>query len=239
MNCEQTLNNLPHLVQQENAKPNKPAFDGISRRALLKHLRTCPNCQMAYETLWNTASLLENVDEPVPPPELAGTIQQYIRSFHKRQRIALFANPLAWCLDRLKLDFSPRFVNVTALLFYIIASCFFLKLAFFTNSQDPGLGLTAMEKTRLQQVRISPTPWGLLKDIEPKVENRYTPQQVVTAVQHRDNRFFTTRRDTSGTWHANTGAISQQMAESHVANYHQAPATEKLTVFWNEIKTEL
>lgn len=239
MNCEQTLNNLPHLVQQENAETRASTFDGISRRSLLEHLRTCSNCQTEYEALWNTASVLESVDEPVPPSELVGNIQQHIRTFHKRQQVALFANPLAWCLDRLKLDFSPRLVNATALLFYIIASCFFVKLAFFTNPQEPDLGLTAMEKTRLQQVRVSPTPWANLKNAKPKAENTSPPQQAVIVVQHRPNHFFTSTRDVSGSWRTNTVTIGTQMAEPRVANYHQSIASEKLTVFWNQIKTEL
>ncbi|MDE0425471.1 MAG: hypothetical protein OXN25_11420 [Candidatus Poribacteria bacterium] len=239
MNCEQTLKNLPHLVQQENVETREQISNGISRRALLEHLRTCPECQMEYEALWNTASILESVDEPTPPPELAGNIQQRIRHLHKRQQVALFANPLVWCLDRLKLDFSPRFVNTTALLFYIIASCFFVKLAFFTNPQEPEFGLTAMEKTRLQQVRISPTPWGSMKNTKPKAENRHIPQQAVIAVQQGRNHFFTTTRDVSETWRTNTVTISQQTNEPHVANYHQTTASEKLTVFWNQIKTEL
>ena len=239
MNCEQTLNNLPHLVQQENAESREPTSNGISRRALLEHLRTCPECQMEYEALWNTASMLENADELTPPPELLGNIQQQIRSVHKRQQIALFANPLAWCFDRLKLDFSPRFVNATALLFYIMASCFFVKLAFFTNPEEPEFGLTAMEKTRLQQVRISPTPWGLLKDTKPKAENGYTEQQVVTSVQHSPNHFFTTAQAVAGTWHTHTIVTSKQTDTPDVATYRQNAVSEKLTVFWNNIKTDL
>ena len=239
MNCEQTLNNLPHVVQQENAEMRELTSDGISRRALLEHLRTCTACQMEYEALWNTASLLENADEPTPPPELVGNIQQHIRALHKRQQVALFANPLAWCLHRLKLDFSPRFVNATALLFYLVASCFVVKLAFFTNPQEPGPGLTAMEETRLQQVRISPTPWALLKGTESKVENRRTPQRATLLVQQGQDRFFTTAQAVSGTWHTNAIAASQQADMPRVANYHQSAVSEKLTVFWNTIKTDL
>ena len=239
MNCEQTLNNLPHLVQQENAETREQPVAGISRRALLEHLRTCPECQVEYEALWNTASLLERADAPISPPGLAANIQEHIRSLHKRQQVSLFANPLAWCLDRLKLDFSPRFVNATALLFYMIASCFFVKLAFFTNPQVPDLGLTAMEKTRLQQVRISPTPWGLLKDRESKPENGQIGQQRGIAVQQGGHHFFTTPRDVAGTWGANMVTIGKQTDEPRVANYDQATASEKLTVFWNQIKTEL
>ena len=238
MNCEQTLNNLPHLVQQENAEMRELTSDGISRRALLEHLRTCPECQMAYEALWDTANLLENLDEPAPPPELVGNIQQHIRVLHKRQQVALFANPLAWCLNRLKLDFSARFVNATALLFYLVASCFFVKLAFFTNPHEPGPGLTAMEETRLQQVRISPTPWALLKDTELKAENRRTRQQAAIVVQGQD-RFFTTAQAVARTWHTNAIAASQPADMPGVANYPQSAVSEKLTVFWNSIKTDL
>lgn len=239
MNCEQTLNNLPHLVQQENAESREPTANGISRRALLEHLRTCPECQTEYEALWNTASMLEGADEPTPPPELLGNIQQQIRFLHKRQQVALFANPLAWCLDRLKLDFSPRFVNATALLFYIIASGFFVKLAFFTNPQEPELGLTAMEKTRLQQVRISPTPWALLKDTQPKAESGHTSQQTAMTVQHRPNHFFTAAQAVAGTWYTNAIATGKQTDTPYGANYHQSAVSEKLTVFWNNIKTDL
>ena len=194
---------------------------------------------MEYEGLWDTASMLESVDEPTPPPELVSNIQQRIRHLHKRQQVALFANPLAWCFERLKLDFSPRFVNAMALFSYLIASCFFIKLAFFTNPQEPEFGLTAMEKTRLQQVRISPRPWALLKDTTPQAENRQTPQQAVIAVQRGSNHFFTPTRETTGTWHTNTVTISKQIDESRTANYHQSAVSEKLTVFWNHIKTEL
>lgn len=239
MNCEQAINNLPHLVQQENAESRESASNGISRRALLEHLRTCPECQMEYEGLWDTASMLESIDEPTPPPELVSNIQQRIRHLHKRQQVALFANPLAWCFDRLKLDFSPRFVNAVALLSYLIASCFFVKLAFFTNPQEPEFGLTAMEKTRLQQVRISPRSWALLKNTNPQAENSQTPRQAVIAIQRGSNHFFTPTRETTGAWHTNTVTISKQMDEPRPANYHQSTVSEKLTVFWNHIKTEL
>ena len=240
MNCEQAINNLPHLVRQENAASRESASNGISRRTLLDHLRTCPECQMEYEGLWHTASLLESVDEPTPPSELVGNIQKRIRHLHKRQQVALFANPLAWCFDRLKLDFSPRLVNTMALLSYLIASCFFVKLAFFTNPQEPEFGLTAMDKTRLQQVRISPTPWGLLKDTNPQVtESRLAPQQSVIDAQRGHNHFFAPTRDPSAAWHTNAVAISKQMDSPRSANYHQSAVSKKLTVFWNDIKTEL
>ena len=160
MNCEQALNNLPHIVVKEEAQSTHSISAGISRRVLLEHLRTCPECQREYETLWRTANVLENADAPIPPPELVTNIQRSVRQLHRRQALAFFANPLTWCLERLKVNLSPKMVNATVLLFFLIASGFVVKLAFFTTSPEPELGLTAMERTRLQHVRISSSPMG-------------------------------------------------------------------------------
>ena len=239
MNCEQTLNNLPHLVVKEDAQKADSISDGISRRALLEHLRTCPECQMEYEALWNTANILENVDAPIPPPELVENIQQQVRQLHQRQQLAFFANPLAWCFDRLQLEFSPKLVNAIALLFYLAASGFVLKLAFFTSPVEPELGLTAMEKTRLQQVRVSPSPWAVIKDTETEVEKAHTPQRAIIANQHDSNYFFRTTHDSPTIWNTDTENYEKQAAEASVVNYSQDVASEKLTVFWNHIKVGL
>ena len=108
MNCEQTLNNLPHLVIEEDTEATDRVSESAPRRAVLEHLRTCPECQREYEALWHTASVLESTDAPTPPPELVANIQQRVRTLHQRQQLAFFANPLAWCLERLKLDLSPK-----------------------------------------------------------------------------------------------------------------------------------
>ena len=239
LNCEQTLNNLPHLVVKGDAQTTEPISEEISRRALLEHLRTCPECQREYEALWQTADVLEHTEAPIPPPELVGNIQQRVRQLHRQQQLAFFASPLAWCLDRLKLDFSPRLVNAIVLLFFLVASGFIMKLAFFTNSPEPELGLTAMEKTRLQHVRISPSPWALIKDTETEVENRHTPQQPVIAAQHAHDHFFGTAQNTPKMWRTDTVSYEDQTSETSVVNYVQDVASEKLTVFWNHIKTEL
>ena len=240
LNCEQTLNNLPHLVVQGDARTTEPISEGISRRTLLEHLRTCPECQREYEALWHTADVLENTDAPIPPPELVGNIQRRVRQLHRQQQLAFFASPLAWCLDRLKLDISPRLVNAIVLLFFLVASGFVMKLAFFTNPQEPEFGLTAMERTRLRHVRISPSPWAMVKDTETKVENPSTPQQAVIAVQHTPDYFFsTTTQDSSQMWRTDTTGADEQTGEASVVSYSQNVASEKLTVFWNHIKTEL
>ncbi len=239
LNCEQTLKNLPHLVAQGDARTTGPISGGISRRTLLEHLRACPECQKEYEALWHTADVLENTEAPIPPPELVGNIQQRVRQLHRQQQLAFFASPLAWCLDRLKLNLSPRLVNAIVLLFFLVASGFVMKLAFFTNSPEPEFGLTAMEKTRLQHVRISSSPWALIKDTETRVETPDTPQQPVIATQHAPNYFFSPTRDSSKVWRTDTMGYEEQTGEASVVNYARDIASEKLTVFWNHIKTEL
>ena len=234
MNCEQTLNNLPHLVVTEDAKTTDAISGGVSRRAVLEHLRTCQDCQREYEALWNTASMLESVDEPAVPPELVGNIQQRIRELHQQKQLAFFANPLAWCLDRLKLDLSPRLVNATALLFFLVASGFIMKLAFFTNPTEPESGLIAMKKTVLQNIKISTSPWAGLKGVETSAENGRMSQQ-----QSEYNHFFSPTSIGSRAWHADYADANSQTGQTSVAGYSQDAASEKLTVFWNQIKTEL
>ena len=239
MNCEQTLNNLPHFVVEESPETTDRVSAGTSRRAVLEHLRSCPECQMAYEALWHTASVLESTDEPVPPPELAGNIQQRVREFHHRQQLAFFANPLAWCLDRLNLDFSPRVVNATALIFFFIVSGFAAKLVFFTNPPEPNSGLIAMKKTMLNNIKISTAPWAVLKDTETHTEDGRTSQQSIVAVEGVQNRFFHPTRNSSKIWYTDTTDVNGQTGETSVANYLQNKVSEKLTVFWDHIKTEL
>ena len=239
LNCEQILNNLPHLVMKRDARTTEPISEEISRHALLEHLRTCPECQREYEALWHTAAVLEDTDAPIPPPELIGNIQRSVRQLHRQQQLAFFASPLAWCLDRLKLDLSPRLVNAIVLLFFLVASGFVMKLAFFTNSPEPEFGLTAMEKTRLRHVRISPSPWALIKNTETKVENPGTPQQSVIAAQQVHDYFFSPTQDSSKMWRTDTIGYEEQTGEASVVNYARDITSEKLTVFWNHIKTEL
>ena len=236
MNCEQTLNNLPHLVMKENAERTNRVSAGTSRRAVLEHLRTC---QREYEALWHTASVLESTEQPTPPPELVPNIQQHVRALHQRQQLAFFANPLAWCLERLKLDFSPKVVNATALLVFLVASGFVMKFAFFTSSPEPESGLMAMKKTMLHNIKISTSPWAVIKDTEAETEMRRRSQQSIIAVQGERNHFFNPTRNSLKIWHTDTTDANAQTGETSVANYLQDTASEKLTVFWNHIKTEL
>jgi hypothetical protein len=114
-----------------------------------------------------------------------------------------------------------------------------MKLTFFTNSPEPEFGLTAMEKTRLRHVRISPSPWALIKNTETKVENPGTPQQSVIAAQQVHDYFFSPTQDSSKMWRTDTIGYEEQTGEASVVNYARDITSEKLTVFWNHIKTEL
>ena len=239
MNCEQTLNNLPHLVIEEDTEATDRVSEGTPRRAVLEHLRTCPECQREYEALWHTASVLESTDAPTPPPELVVNIQQRVRTLHQRQQLAFFANPLAWCLERLKLDLSPKVVNATALLFFLIASGFVMKFALFTTPPEPESGLMAMKKTMLHNIKISTSPWAVIKDTETETEDRRVTQQSIIAIQGERNHFFNPTHTSSKIWHTDTGDANGQTGETSVANYLQNKVSEKLTVFWDHIKTEL
>ena len=241
LNCEQTLNNLPHLVMQGNARTTEPISEGISRRTLLEHLRTCPECQREYEALWHTASVLESTAAPIPPPELVGDIQQSVRQLHRQQQLAFFTGPLAWCLDRLKLDLSPRFVNAAVLLFFFAASGFVMKLAFFTEPQEPEFGLTAMERTRLQHVKISPSPWALIKDTETAPEpggENMSQQEPIVAGPSMDG-FFDATLNSAEMWSPRAANTVKETVDTTLAVYPQGTANEKLTVFWSHIKTKL
>ena len=167
------------------------------------------------------------------------TFSKRVRELHQRKQLAFFANPLAWCLNRLKLDFSPRVVNATALIFFLIASGFAAKLAFFTNPPEPDSGLIAMKKTMLNNIRISTSPWAVLKDTETNTEDGRMSQQSITVVQGERNHFFSPTRNSSKVWHTDITDANEQTGEASVANYLQSTVSEKLTVFWNNIKTEL
>lgn len=238
MNCEQT---------RENLVLHRCGTDG-SREAqitALRHLRTCTACQVEYEALWHTATVLENVEAPVPPPGLAAQIQQGIQQLHQQRKprgvasrlqrgLTQIANPLAWCFDRLQLDLPPQFVNAAALLFYVLASAFFVKLAFFAGAPEPELGLTAMEESRLRHVRMSRASWGMLKGADKahtaaaqKSERAEKPADTAQRV----NQFF--GLDTVNLW------IPRAVETSDTLQHEVQTADQKLTVFWNHIKTSL
>lgn len=235
MNCEQTRKNLPHLILKAHEQDS--IAKGVSRGAFLQHLRACTACQSEYEALWQTATVLENLAAPIPPPELVENIQQRIRNLHKRRHVAFFANPIAWSLELLKLELSPKFVNAIALLCYLIATSFFVKLAFFTNPQETELGLTTMEKTRLRHVRISPASWALLKDTGPIARSPF--QQETTIARPGINDFFDATLNSAEMWSTHAADTVKETVDTTFVGYPSSTASEKLTVFWSHIKMKL
>ena len=235
MNCEQTRK---QLVLHREANTHSPEL----QNAALRHLRTCTACQVEYEALWHTATVLENAEVPIPPAGLLAQIQQGVRHLHKRRQVAFFANPMSWCFERMKIELSPRLVNVIAMLCYVLASAFLVKLAFFTGSPEPEFGLTAMEESRLRHVRMSRASWGLLKGAEkeraapaavPAQKTEPAEKRFRTAPQNtqRVNQFFTL--DAVKMW------MPHAVDTSETLQREVQTADQKLTVFWNHIKTSL
>ena len=226
MNCEMTRQNLV-LHRQDTV------LKGAKRREFLEHLRQCETCQIEYEGLWHTAALLDSVETPIPPPDLVENIQQQIREMHKQNQVAFFANPISWVVDKLRLNMSPQFVNYAALLFYLLASVFFVKFAFFTGTPEQETGLTRMEEARLRQIRVSSDSWGSLKNRIPKADTpliRQTPTGDHIAVP---SQFFGTTA--AKMWRAKSIDKTMETVDVQLA----ATSNEKLALFWNYIKTKL
>lgn len=238
MNCEQTRK---QLVLHREANTHSAELQNAS----LRHLRTCTACQVEYEALWHTATVLENAEAPVPAAELLAQIQQGVRHLHKRRQVAFFANPMSWCFERLKIELSPRLVNAIAMLCYMLASAFLVKLAFFTGTPEPELGLTAMEESRLRQVRMSHASWGLLKGAEKEraptgavlaQKSEIDEKRFRTVPQNtqRVNQFFTL--DAVEMWMPPAVDTSDTF---DTLQREVQTGEQKLTVFWNHIKTSL
>ncbi len=226
MNCEQTRENL--VLHREDSM-----LKGAERRDFLQHLRGCKACQVEYEGLWHTATVLGNLEAPEPPPELLGNIQRQIRETHKRSQTAFFATPISWLFGKMKLKFSPQVVNYAAMVCYLIASVFFVKLAFFSDTPEQDFGLTAMEETRLQRVRIAPSPWASLK--HKGVRNG---EALPTETPGESRVSFTTPFagiESAEMWYTHPINKVTETVDTHIVS----TVSEKLTVFWSDIKTNL
>lgn len=226
MNCEQTRENL--VLHQPD-----PKLKGTQRSEFFKHLRGCQSCQIEYEELLHTAEIIGNLETPEPPPELLGNIQNQIRVMHRRSGTALLASPISWLFGKLKLELSPQIVNCTALLCYLLASVFLVKMAFFTDIQTQNFGLTALEEARLRNTRVSPSPWASLK--HQNVGVRKTSPTNITTVD-----FISPSKQSVGSkmeelWHSNTINDATDTVDVRFTNN----ASIKLTLFWNDIKTSL
>lgn len=226
MNCKQTRENLV-LHRQD------PILKGVERRDFLQHLRSCKACQVEYEGLWHTATVLGSLEAPEPSPELLGNIQRQIREVHRTDSTAFFAAPITWLFGKFKLDISPLFVNCVALLCYLIASVFLVKFAFFTDAPKPEFGLTAMEEARLRNARISPSPWASLKHGSATVEKSLSTKALRESHVNPISPFV--GNESADMWHARATNKITEDVDAHFAK----TASEKLALFWSDIKTNL
>lgn len=228
MNCEQTRENL--VLHRQGSM-----LTGTKRQNFLQHLRGCKACQMEYEGLWHTASLLGNLEAPVPPPDLLGKIQNQIRDVHKQSQTAFFANPISWLLQKFKIELSPQFVNGIALLCYLTASLFLVKIAFFTEkpTEDFGLTATAFEATRAKYARVSPSPWATLKHQYTKIDSPQPSTFLSEKNVSMPNQFV--GMETSGIWYPRAINTGTETIDAHIPNMTK----QKLALFWSDIKTDL
>ncbi len=231
MNCEQTRENLVLHRQDSMLK-------GEKRREFLQHLRGCKPCQVEYEGLWQTATVLGNLEPPEPPAELLGNIQHQIREIHKQRRTAFFANPFSWLFGKFKLNLSPQFVNCVALLCYVAASTLLVKFAFFQDAPEPispneEFGLTAFEEARLRQVRISPSQLASLKHGNAKTDEKQSVK--VTSDDHVSIPDQFVGIKTPENWNSHRINSGVETGDVHLSN----TSNIILTLFWSDIKTNL
>ncbi len=219
MNCEQAREYM--VLHQPNSN-----LDGTKRNEFFKHLRGCYSCQIEYEGLLHTAEVIGNLETPEPPPELLTNIQAQIREVDKRHRTALFASPFSWVFGKFKLDLPPQIVNCAALVCYVLVSAFLLKFAFFTEMKEEVPDLTAMDVSHL-------TPWGSLKHQNMKKEKPHTMTIPTKNPVNPYDQFVDIKLEDN--WNSHTVIEGTDRGDGRFIN----DASVKLTLFWNDIKTNL
>ena len=227
MKCEQTREHL--VLHRQDTR-----ITGAKRQEFLKHLRGCENCQIEYEGLMHTATVLGNLEAPIPPPELLGNIQNKIREIHRQNQTAVFANPFSWLFNKFNLNLSPRFVNCVALVCYLVASAFIVKVAFFTDAPKQPFGLTAMEASRLVRPgQTSPSQLGSLKYNTVKTKQALSTDVIGENAIGLSRPFVDIK--SGEMWHTDTNNQDTKTVDAHFPK----TMNEKLTLFWNDIKTNL
>ena len=227
MKCEQTRKHL--VLHRQDA-----TLTGTKRSEFLKHLRGCESCQIEYEGLMHTASILGGIEAPIPPPELLGKIQQKIRETHRQSQTAFFASPFSWIFDKFKIELSPQLVNCVALLCYLLTSAFVVKIAFFTEAPNHKPGLTAMEASRLVRPgQTSASHWATLKYDSIRIQEIPSTKLMDKYPLQISSPFVNI--DPVKMWHTHS---IEQTADSFDVSYPDT-MNEKLTLFWSDIKTNL
>lgn len=226
MKCEQTREHL--VLHRQDSR-----LTGTKRQEFLKHLRGCKDCQIEYEGLLHTATVLGNLEVPTPRPALLGNIQNRIREIHRQNQTAFFANPFSWLFNKVNLDLSPRLVNSVALLFYLVASAFMVKFAFITDAPNQNLGLTAMEASRLvKSGQTSPSQLGSLKFNSVNAKRAIASDRIGENSIDPSRPFLDSKSEEM--WHTDTNNQDADAVDTHYAK----TMNEKLTLFWSDIKTD-
>lgn len=227
MNCEQTREKIV-LHRQESM------FKDKEKQEFLEHLRGCNSCQEEYEALLHTGAVLENIDSPEPPPELLGRIQDQIRELDKKQNTAIFAAPFSWIIGKFKFNLSPKLVNGVAMVCYLLVSVFLVKVIFFDDTSKDDFVMTAMQDSRLPRMRISPSHWGSMKHGIKPINNT---KAIVPSNKDRGNlpdQFAGISG--SDLWHTRT---ANEVTDTVIDGQLSSSTSNKLTLFWSDIKTNL
>jgi len=131
---------------------------------LKQHLLDCPDCQQAYEQMWHTSLILDDLSTVASPQPLLQRIQSQTRSLHRRQRLAFYANPIDWFLGLFRLDPPPTLVNCAAIVFYVVVTAFFVKLTVL-DSNDPVALTTKPVPAQMRVVRFGAIKKAALESV--------------------------------------------------------------------------
>lgn len=227
MNCEQTREKLVLHRQESMFKDNE-------KQEFLEHLRSCESCQEEYEGLLHTAAVLENLESPEPPPELLGNIQEQIRELHRKQNTAMFAAPFSWLIGKFKFNLSPKLVNSVAMVCYLLASVFLVKVIFFDDTSNDDFAMTAMDNSRLPRMRISPSHWGSMKHGIKQTDNTKAIVKPSEDGVNLPDQFAGISE--SDFWHTRS---TDEDADTVIDGQFTNSIRNKLTLFWSDIKANL
>ncbi|MDE0297195.1 MAG: hypothetical protein OXN17_01010 [Candidatus Poribacteria bacterium] len=171
---------MTHIqVIRSSSNVQLPENDGFTR-----HLETCPKCAAEYEEMLRTVSLLENLPDPAPPPDLADRIQRRIAKEENFNRPAFFANPFVRVLRALKLNPHPTLVNCTAMVFYLMLTVFLVKLTFFSES-DNSRRVSSPTSSVWRSAHVVTTSWAEIRGIPTPIEDTESTMPVEVLIQER------------------------------------------------------
>ena len=125
----------------------------FQKERLKQHLLDCSACQSVYEQMWHTSLVLDDLSTLSPPADLLSKTQTQIRQIHRQKKLAFFANPVSWLFRIFHLDPPPTLVIYTAVVFYVVVTAFFVRLAVLDDDSPVNLTTKPLPaKTRLVQL---------------------------------------------------------------------------------------